>query len=117
VVEEPVTVVQVHERPQGLARVLQFIDYLFWLLYVLLFIRLVLIFIGTGSFTGFAQFIQTATNPFFAPFRGITSSPTIDEYGHVLAVPVIVAMLVYALLQFAIHKLFRVISYRQTTIT
>lgn len=103
-----------HRRPVA-ARVSQFIDYLFWLLYTLLIVRLLLVFFHASTATGFVQFIDRVTNPFYAPFSGITASPTV-EGGFTLAIPILVALVVYGLLHLAINKLLRVFAYRRTTV-
>ena len=108
-------VVAVSDRPRGLGRVSQFIDYLFWLLYSLLFIRLLLVFFHASTSTGFVQFIDRITNPFYSPFRGIVASQEI-EGGFTLAIPILVAIVVYALLHLAINKLMRVMAYRRTVV-
>jgi uncharacterized protein YggT (Ycf19 family) len=100
-------------RPQGLGRVSQFIDYLFWLLYSLLVIRLLLVFFSANSWAGFVRFIDGITNPFYAPFRGIVANRPIGE-GFTLAVPVLVAIVVYGLLHLAITRLLRVVAYRRS---
>ena len=105
-------VVTISERPRGLGRVSPFIDYLFWLLYSLLFIRLLLVFFHASTSAGFVQFIDRITNPFYSPFRGIVASQEIDG-GYTLAIPILVALAVYALLHLAINKLIRVIAYRR----
>jgi len=102
-------------RPRALGRVSQIIDYLFWLLYALLFIRLVLVFFHAASWTGFVRFIDTITNPFYVPFRGIVSSREI-EGGFTLAVPILIALVAYAILHLAINKLLRVLAYRRTDV-
>lgn len=104
-------VVVIDRRPPGLVRVSQVIDYLFWLLYSLLFIRLVLVFF-TANGVGFVRFIRAVTDPFYAPFRGIVSSPTVQG-GYILAIPILVAMLVYGLLHLAINKLLRMFGDRR----
>jgi uncharacterized protein YggT (Ycf19 family) len=108
-------VVPVRDRPRGLGRVSQFIDYLFWLLYSLLFIRLLLVFFHASTGTGFVQFIDKVTNPFFSPFRGIVASQEVQG-GFTLAIPILVALVVYALLHLAINKLMRVMAYRRTAV-
>jgi len=104
-------VYEVH-RPSAVARISQFVDYLFWLLYTLLFIRLLLVFFHANSLAGFTQFINNVTSPFYAPFSGIVASPTV-EGGFTLAIPILIAMLVYGLLHLAINKLLRVMAYRR----
>jgi uncharacterized protein YggT (Ycf19 family) len=97
----------------GLARLSQFIDYAFMLLYSLLFLRLLLVFVGARQGAGFVQFVDAVTNPFYSPFRGIVASPEVAE-GFTLAVPLLVALLAYGLLHLAINRLLRVIVYRRT---
>ena len=109
------TVVSIPGRPRGLARLSQFIDYAFWLLYTLLLIRLLLVFFDASSWAGFVRFIRAATDPFYAPFRGIVPSQSVDG-GFTLAIPILIAMVVYGLLHLAIHKLLRVMAYRRTTV-
>jgi len=104
----------VHRR-RGLARLEQFIDYAFWLLYALLFLRLLAVTFRANPGVGFVRFLDSVTNPFYGPFRGIAPSP--DGNGQfTIAVPVIVAMAVYGLLHLAIRKLLRVLAYRRTEV-
>jgi len=97
------------------ARGSQFIDYAFYVLYALLGLRLVLALISARSGNGFVQFIHTVTNPFYAPFRGIVGSPT-AEGGYTLAVPIVIAIVVYMLLHAAINGLLRMVASRKTAI-
>ena len=97
------------------ARLLQFVDYAFWLLYSLLFIRLLLVFFHANSGAGFGRFIDGVTNPFYAPFRGLVASQDVQG-GFTLAVPILVAIVAYGLLHLAIRKLLQVIAYRRTTL-
>lgn len=102
-------------RARGLARVSQVVDYLFYVLYGLLAIRLVLGLMAANSSAGFVQFIRAVTAPFYALFRGIVASPT-TEGGFTLALPIAIAIVVYALLHAAIRGLFRLIAHRRTEI-
>jgi uncharacterized protein YggT (Ycf19 family) len=102
-------------RARGTARVSQVVDYVFYLIYGLLAIRLVLALLGANAANGFVQLINTVTNPFYALFRGIVSSPT-AESGQTLAIPIIIAIGVYALLHFAINGLLRMLVHRKTTV-
>ena len=97
------------------ARGSQFIDYGFGVLYALLAIRLVLALIAARSSNGFVQFITTVTSPFYAPFRGIVSSPT-SEGGHTLVVPLLIAIVAYALLHAAVNGVLRMVASRKTVI-
>jgi uncharacterized protein YggT (Ycf19 family) len=102
------------DRGRTFARVSQVVDYLFGLLYGLLAIRLVLALIGARSSNGFVQLIETVTDPFYALFRGIVSSPSAE--GATLAVPIIIAILAYALLHAAISGLLRMLVHRKTAV-
>jgi uncharacterized protein YggT (Ycf19 family) len=111
------TVASEHEvaRSRGAARVSQYVDYAFYLIYALLAIRLVLALIAARSTSGFVQFINGVTYPLFVPFRGIVSSPT-AEGGFTLALPVIVAIAAYMLLHAGVNGMLRLVAHRKTTI-
>lgn len=102
-------------RARTFARVSQVVDYLFMLLYGLLAIRLVLALVAARSGNGFVQMIAAVTDPFYAPFRGIVSSPS-AEGGFTLAVPIIIAIIAYALLHAAIRGLLRMLVHRRTEV-
>jgi uncharacterized protein YggT (Ycf19 family) len=110
-----VSEVVVTPRAEGAARVSQVIDYIFYIVYSLLFIRLALGLIAARSTNQFVQFIRDVTDPFYLPFRGIVPSVTSEE-GFTLVVPILVAIVVYAILHGAIHGLLRMVAVRQTTI-
>jgi hypothetical protein len=102
-------------RGRTVARVSQVVDYLFYVLYGLLAIRLVLSLLAARAGNGFVQFIDGVTNPFYSLFAGIVSSPT-SEGGHTLVVPIIIALIVYALLHAAINGLLRMFVHRKTAV-
>lgn len=103
------------ERARGLARVSQVVDYLFYVVYALLALRLLLALLAARSGAGFVQFIRTVTDPFYAPFRGIVASPA-TETGHTLALPIVIAIIVYALVHWGINGLLRLMAHRRTKI-
>lgn len=103
------------ERGRALARVSQVVDYIFFLIYGLLAIRLVLALMAARSEAGFVQFIRAISDPFYAPFRGIVASPTTPE-GYTLALPIVVALIVYILLHMAINGLLRMFVHRKTEV-
>jgi uncharacterized protein YggT (Ycf19 family) len=87
----------------------------FYLIYGLLAVRLVLAMLGAREGNGFVQLIDTVTNPFYGMFRGIVPNQTIN--GQVtVAVPVLIAIVAYALLHAAINGLLRTIANRKTEI-
>lgn len=103
------------ERGRGVARISQFVDYVFYLIYSLFAIRLVLALLAANRGNAFVQFIEAITNPLYAPFRGITRSPTTPE-GNTLLLPMIIALIVYLLLHLAINGALRIVAHRKTTI-
>jgi hypothetical protein len=102
-------------RARGLARASQVVDYVFYVVYSLLAIRLVLALIAARSGAGFVQFINVVTAPFYALFRGIVASPS-SEGGYTLALPIVVALLVYAVLHMGLKALLRLIAHRRAEI-
>jgi uncharacterized protein YggT (Ycf19 family) len=103
------------ERARGLARISQVIDFVFYVIYALLGLRLLLELLAARRSAGFVQFIATVTDPFYAPFKGIVPSPT-AEGGYRLTVPIIIAIIVYLLLHLGIKALLRMIAHRRTEI-
>ena len=103
------------ERSRTMARVSQVVDFVFYIIYALLAIRLVLALMAARRSAGFTQFIFGVTDPLYAPFRGIVASPR-AEGGHELALPIVIALIVYALLHLGINKLLRLVARRRTEI-
>jgi hypothetical protein len=114
-IEEMVGLDREVTRARRLARLAQFIDYAFSVLYVLLGIRLTLTLMAANPAAGFVQFIRTVTDPFYGMFRGIVQSPTV-EGGNTFALPIVIAIVAYMLLHLAIKGLFRVVAQRRTEI-
>jgi uncharacterized protein YggT (Ycf19 family) len=98
-----------------MARISQIVDYLFFVLYGLLAIRLLLELFAARESAGFFQFIKDVTDPFYSPFRGLVPSPSSPE-GFTLALPIIVAIVVYMLLHLAINGLLRLFAHRKVAI-
>ena len=102
-------------RGREVARGSQFIDYAFFLIYGLLAIRLVLSMVAANSSNGFVKLIGTVTEPFYGIFRGIVPSQSV-EGGYTVVVPIIIAIVAYALLHAAINGFLRMMVNRKTTI-
>ena len=102
-------------RARVVARVSQVVDYLFFLVYGLLTIRLLLELFAARESAGFFKFIKTLTDPFYSPFRGLVPSPSTAE-GFTLALPIVVAIVVYMLLHLAINGLLRMLAHRKTEV-
>lgn len=103
------------DRSRGAARVSQVIDYLFYVLYVMLAIRLVLGALQARNSAGFMLLIVTVTDPFYQPFKGIVSSARTDD-GYTLIWPLVVAIVAYILLHLAINGFLRMLARRKTEI-
>lgn len=102
------------ERGRATARVSQIVDYIFFVIYGLLGIRLLLELFAARESAGFVKFIKSATGIFYAPFAGIVPSPSKD--GFTLALPIIVAIVVYMLLHLAINGILRILAHRKTQV-
>ena len=103
-------------RNRIVARTVQVVDYLFYLLYALLGIRFVLGLLGAREDAGFVQLIHTLTDPFYEPFTGIVARPAAN--GGVVDLPLIVALIGYFVLHLAVRGLLRLFMSRDhVTIT
>jgi YggT family protein len=80
----------------------------------LLLIRLVLKLLGANTAAGFTQWVYGVTNVLLAPFRNLL--PTIGSEHSVLEMSVVVAILVYALIAWAMARLMAIIFFRDVTI-
>jgi uncharacterized protein YggT (Ycf19 family) len=112
--EETVAAEHQVSRSRGAARSSQIVDYVFYVAYTMLGLRLVLELIGARSASGFVQFVNGVTYPLYAPFRGIVASPS--AAGFTLAIPVAIAILVYMLLHAGVNGALRFATHRKTTI-
>ena len=113
-VDEVVETEREVERSRTSARISQVVDYIFFVIYGLLTIRLLLELFAAKENAGFVKFIKSATGLLYAPFEGIMASPSKD--GFTLALPIIVAIVVYMLLHLAINGLLRIFAHRKTAI-
>ncbi|MGQ0701678.1 MAG: YggT family protein [Gemmatimonadales bacterium] len=101
-------------RSRALARVSQVIDYSFTLVYAALGIRLLLALVAARPGSGFVQFIESITDPLYAPFRGILPNLTAED-GYTLVLPVLFAIAMYAVLHLLIKGFLRLVGYRRTS--
>ncbi|MDQ3180433.1 MAG: YggT family protein [Acidobacteriota bacterium] len=114
-VDEVVDTEREVERGRFFARISQIVDYIFFVIYGLLAIRLLLALFAANNSAGFVQLIKNITDPFYAPFKGIVPSLS-AEGGFTLALPIIVAIVVYMLVHLAINGLLRIFVHRKTTV-
>lgn len=73
-------------------------------------LRVLLRLLAANPNNPFAAFIYRITELFVLPFQGLTAQPSAE--GFVLEIPSIIAMLVYALLAWAIAKFIWVLLYK-----
>ncbi len=97
------------------SRISQFVDYLFFLIYGLLTIRLLLELFNAREGVAFFRFIRSVTDVFYWPFQGIVPSLSTPE-GFSLELSIVVALVVYALLHMAINGLLRIGAHRKVEI-
>lgn len=95
-------------------RAVQVVYLIFGVICGLLLIRLVLKLLGANAAAGFASWTYNVTDLFLAPFRNLL--PTIGNAQSQLEMSVIIAILVYALIGFAIGRLVGIIFYRNVTV-
>lgn len=102
------------ERGRFFARVSQIVDYIFFLIYGLLTIRLLLELFNARESAGFVQFIKAITNVFYAPFKDIVVDPS--KNGFTLSLSIVIALVVYMILHLAINGFLRIFVHRKTTV-
>jgi YggT family protein len=102
-VREDVSIDHVVERRALLDRVSSIIWFFAGLLEIMLGLRIVLLLLEANRDSGFVRFVYGFTDPFVAPFNGIFNDPA--SGGAVLDSAAVVAMVVYALIAWAIVRL------------
>ena len=114
-VDEVVQTQQEVDRGRIAARVSQVVDYIFFLVYGLLTIRLLLELFAAREGVAFFRFIKALTDPIYWPFRGLVPSLSTPD-GFSLELAIIVAMVVYGLLHMAINGILRIAAHRKVEI-
>jgi|SRR5712664_3062990 len=95
-------------------RAVQFVYLVFGVIEGLLLIRLVLKLLGANPHAAFSNWIYNVTDVFLGPFKNIL--PTIGNEQSLLEMSVVLAILVYALLGWAIARLVAIVFYRNVTV-
>ncbi|HEX9639511.1 MAG TPA: hypothetical protein VGB99_18410 [Acidobacteriota bacterium] len=101
------------ERARRIARVNQFVDYIFFLIYGLIGLMIGLELLGARNWSGFMRFMTAVTAPLLAPFKGLMPDPAVGSFQLMLSY--IVALVVYLLLHKAIKGLLRILVFRETS--
>ena len=100
-------------RSEGVMKLTQFIYLAFGVLEGLIVLRIVLKLIAANPTNPFAILVYSFTDLFLWPFYGLTAAPGFN--GMVLEIPSIIALIVYALLAWAIVRLVWLILDRRPT--
>jgi uncharacterized protein YggT (Ycf19 family) len=95
-------------------RAIQLVYLVFGLIDGLLLIRLVLKLLGANPQAGFPSGIYNVTEVFLGPFKNIL--PTIGDRQSQLEMSVVIAILVYALVGWAVARLMAIIFYKNVTV-
>ena len=97
-------------------RVAQVVYVIFGIVIVLIIIRVILKALAASTAAGFTGFVYGITDPLVAPFQGIFATPT-SSRGSVFEFSSIVAIIVYALVAWALVRLIEVMSRRRPPTT
>jgi len=95
-------------------RAVQLIYLVFGVIDGLLLIRMMLKLLGANPHAGFSNWLYNVTDVFLAPFRNLL--PTIGNEQSQLEMSLVVAILVYALIGWAVARLFAIVFYRNITV-
>jgi uncharacterized protein YggT (Ycf19 family) len=96
-------------------RAVQLVYLAFGVIDGLLVIRLVLKLLGANPHAAFSSWIYAVTDVFLGPFKNLL--PTIGNEQSLLEMSVVVAILVYALLAWAIARFVEIVFYRNVTVS
>jgi hypothetical protein len=95
-------------------RAVQLIYLVFGVIDGLLLIRMVLKLLGANPHAGFSNWLYSVTDVFLVPFKNLL--PTIGNEQSQLEMSLVIAVLVYALIGWAIGRLFAIVFYRNVTV-
>ena len=96
-------------------RAVQLVYLFFGVIDGLLLIRLVLKLLGANPHAGFANWIYGVTAVFLGPFKNLL--PTIGNEQSLLEMSLVVAILFYALLAWAMARFVAIVFYRNVTVS
>lgn len=100
-------------RSEGIFKLTQLIYLAFGILEGLIVLRIILKLIAANPASPFASLVYSFTDLFLWPFYGLTATPSFS--GMVLEIPSIIALIVYALLAWAIVRLVWLLLDRRPT--
>lgn len=99
---------------RALARVSQFADFAFCVVYALLGLRFLLALLAARS-TGFVRLLYAVTDPLYAPFRGMLRAGSIGD-GSVFVSSLIFAVVAYMVAHIVVHQFLHLIARPRTSI-
>jgi uncharacterized protein YggT (Ycf19 family) len=102
------------QRARGVARVSQFIDYIFYLIYGIISLEILLDLLGARRNNGFREFIDALSTPLLAPFKAIIPDPSVGRVSFRLSY--LFALVAYLMLHLAINGLLRLMAHRKTAV-
>ena len=70
------------QRSRGVARVSQFIDYIFYLIYGIISLEIILDLLGARQANTFREIVDTLAAPFLVPFVGLMNDPIIGRHDY-----------------------------------
>ncbi|MEP7272553.1 MAG: YggT family protein, partial [Acidobacteriota bacterium] len=96
------------------ARMSQFLDYAFYLIYGVIVLQFLLRLMAARAGNGFVQFISAISWPILAPFERIVATPS--RGGSQIQLSYLFALIAYILLHLAINGMFRLVAHRKVTV-
>jgi hypothetical protein len=96
------------DRAASASRVVQVIDFAFFLVLSLLGLEIALELLGARQSSGFKQFLDAVTAPLVQPFAGLLPNPSFRSAQ--LMLTYVAALVVYAILHQAIRRLVRIVA-------
>lgn len=101
-------------RGRFAARLSQFIDFAFYLIYGLIALEIILDLAGANRRNAFRQMVESLSTPLLWPFEKLLSDPGVGRFQFRLSY--LIGLLVYLLLHVAITVMLRLIAQRKTII-
>jgi hypothetical protein len=109
---EKVQGIQTANQNSAVVRVINIVYFLFGVLDVVLFLRVILHLLGANADNSFANFINGLSTPFVSLFASLLQNPSIST-ASVLEVTTIIAIIVYAIIGWLIGRLIWLVLSRQ----
>jgi uncharacterized protein YggT (Ycf19 family) len=102
------------ERAKFMARLSQFVDYVFYLIYGIISLEIILELFGARDGNAFKRFVDSISAPFLSPFKSLLVDPAAGRFQ--LRLSYFVALIVFLLLHLAINGVLRLFVHKKTTV-